>query len=180
VMYASDADDMACLTFYFSPDYMVETAWDFKLDWNTSPPTVSDGLLTPYIKNHQINACPVFTGESWGRPYTGYGYNLSYIGGNPLKTPAVPPANLGGLGDSSGTAVFADAGYGNPLSATNYLRAPSDDYFTSGTVHYRHTKSANVAWADGHVKNWTKIYHWLSATPEMGALSEDDSAYDLL
>jgi prepilin-type N-terminal cleavage/methylation domain-containing protein/prepilin-type processing-associated H-X9-DG protein len=183
-MYAADADDMACLSFYYSSDWSLETAWDFTLDWNTSPATVKDGLLAPYTKNRQINACPVFFGQSWGRPYTGYGYNTTYLGGDPLFKPApLPAANLGSLGDPAGTATFADSAYGNPASASNYLRAPSDYFFSSygtGMVHYRHSGTANVAWADGHVKSWNKKYRQPASAPEMGALSEDDSAYDLL
>ncbi|NUQ00529.1 MAG: hypothetical protein HUU35_11810, partial [Armatimonadetes bacterium] len=46
-------------------------------------------------------------------------------------------------------------------------------------AHYRHSEAASVAYVDGHVKAVTKKCRVTSSQPEVGALSDDDSAYDL-
>ncbi|MEJ5171187.1 MAG: prepilin-type N-terminal cleavage/methylation domain-containing protein [Fimbriimonadales bacterium] len=178
-MYAADHDDTACPSYYYSPDFVVETAWDFRMDWSDwTTPKASLGLLGPYTKTGQLNRCPTFHGESWGRPFTGYAYNASYIGGDVFA--ARPVAPLGAIADPAGTAVFADAAYGNPPSGQNFLRAPSDPFFGIGKTHFRHDGTANVAWADGHAKGSNRLHLPNPAEPGLGALSEDDSAYDLL
>lgn len=178
LMYAGDYDDSACMSYYYSSDYSIESAWDFRLDRSAgATPKISDGFITPYTKNHQITKCPTFDGNSWGRPFSGYAYNATYIGGDSYY--GKWPANLGSIQDPSGTAVFAESGYGQPLVATNYLRAPSDSLFSAGKAHFRHRGQANVMWADGHSKSSGKKYHATSPDIDCGALSQDDSAYDL-
>jgi len=176
-MYAADNDERACPAYYYSADYRFETAWDFILDWSTTTPTWSIGLLGPYTKNGQLSRCPSFNGESWGRPVTGLAYNTTYVGGDPFLGSG--PVGLSQIQDVSGTAILADAGYGKPVSACNYLRAPSDPFFAYGKVHFRHLKAANVSYADGHAKSSTKLCLPNANEPGTGALSEDDSAYDL-
>jgi prepilin-type processing-associated H-X9-DG protein len=101
-------------------------------------------------------------------------------------------ATLSQIRQPSRTAVFAEGGFGNPVSAHNYLRAPSDEYFQAGTVHYRHNGAATVAYADGRVVavrvKFTRYENvpWLRigqsafvCSPGTGGLSPDDSAYDL-
>ncbi len=175
-MYAGDADERACLSYYYSgPDFAVETAWDFRSENGKS----TLGLLGPYTKTGALSACPTFTGESWGRPYTGYAYNATYIGGDPLFVPPLPEAALGSIADPVGTAVFSDGAYGNPPKGQNYLRAPSDPFFGAGKVHFRHLDAASVAYADGHARSTKALFLPNPTEPGMGALSADDSAYDL-
>jgi prepilin-type N-terminal cleavage/methylation domain-containing protein/prepilin-type processing-associated H-X9-DG protein len=178
-MYAGDNDDMACMSVYYSADWSIETAWDFRLDWGAgTTPAVSDGFLTPYTKAHAIAKCPTFVGNPWGRPFVGYAYNASYIGGSISEGKSV--VSLTQIADPVGTVVFADSGYGKPLSASNYLRAPSDTiYFSAGKVNFRHAGYACVSWADGHAKATNRKYHATLPDDDCGALSEDDSAYDL-
>ena len=195
IMYAGDSDDTACPSYYFtfltssgfSGNY-VENAWDFTITWSPSsstPVSTDYGLLGPYIKNHQINSCPMFDGNANGRPNSGFGYNIDYIGGDPLAYPnPILPNVLTTFADPAGTAAFADAAYGpvtygcaTAVCGTNYLRAPSDPLYWYGTVHYRHANQANVAWVDGHAKSSGKIYLIPPGDVEMGALSSDDSAY---
>ena len=172
LMYAQDYDEMACPAYYYSSDYSQEYAWDYHIDWNTG--TAYDGLLTPYTKSGQLNKCPSFNGDTWGRPTSGYAYNSPYIGGDSWLGTA--PTSLGSLGSPAETAVFADAAYGTPASGCQYLRAPSDSLYSYGTAHFRHSGTANVAYADGHVKASPRIYRAVSS--DCGALSEDDSIYD--
>jgi len=205
LMYADDNSGRACPSYYWSPDGW-RRAWDFDLkDIKLGGKTTTIwryGLLGPYTKSGEIKSCPSFHGGKWDRPYTGYAYNASYIGGDITVDGHVyvdqwtdrphTIAALGQIRDPSGTAVFADGGFGSPVSAQNYLRAPSDEYFQAGTVHYRHNGAAVVAYADGHVAAIrTKFTHytnvpWLQTgksafdcAPDTGGLSQDDSAYDL-
>lgn len=178
IMYAGDYDDEACLSYYYQNGGNLEMGWDFTLDWTTGPtPKATSGLLYPYIKNGQINACPTFLGEKFGRPFTGYAYNSSYLGGDVLG--GIREANLGQMSEPARIAVFADAGYGWPVKGHNYLRAPSDPFFGIGTVHFRHFGGANVAYGDGHAKRANARYRVIPTEPETGALSPNDSAYSL-
>lgn len=178
LMYASDFDDQACLSYYYLNGFDQEVAWDFTLDWTAgSTPKVSGGLLHPYAKSGQINACPTFRGEAYGRPYTGYAYNATYIGGDVLS--GIREGNLSQMMAPADTAIFADGGFGWPVNAQNYLRAPSDPYYGIGTVHFRHFGGANVCYGDGHVKRAKTRFLPNPSEPETGALSADDSAYSL-
>ena len=174
MMYAKDYDGACCPSYYGFGN----PSWDFT--WNGK---WESGLLAPYITNGEIKQCPSFYGNTCGRPYTGYAYNATYIGGDHLG--GLPPAKINQIQNPAGTVVFADAGFGNiPVTAHNYLRAPNDPtkLYQAGAVHFRHNGAANVCWADGHVSSTRiictppgKDYGWT----ECGALSADDSAYDL-
>ncbi|MCU0317634.1 MAG: prepilin-type N-terminal cleavage/methylation domain-containing protein [Fimbriimonadaceae bacterium] len=177
LLYAGDNDDRAALSYYFNDDFSLETAWDFRLEWSGSSPTVSLGLLGSYTREKRINACPTFRGNGFGRPFTGYSYNATYIGGDVFAN--IPETVLTRIQDPSRTALFADGAWGKDLNGHNFLRAPSDPTFSIGKVHFRHNGRANVAWADGHVKGSNARYLALADEPQLGALSADDSAYDL-
>lgn len=180
--YADDHNGRACPS-YYTTDYSIIYSWDFIEDRTSGTSAFMLGLLGPYTRCKAINKCPSFKGSSGGRPYTGYAYNASYIGGDPINVAPcrTEPCMLGQIARPSTTAVFADAGYGYPISAHNYLRAPSDTtLFSAGTVHFRHNGWACVAWADCHVSATNCIYLCDPTTaPNCGALSNDDSAYDL-
>jgi prepilin-type N-terminal cleavage/methylation domain-containing protein/prepilin-type processing-associated H-X9-DG protein len=202
LLYAGDNSGRACPSYYWGDDGWVR-AWDFDLRENGTGSDYRLGLLSPYCRSGAIKSCPSFNGGKWDRPYSGYAYNASYIGGDfdrlgntvwidqytgrPHKI-----AFLHQIRHPSATAVFADGGFGSPVNAQNYLRAPSDTYFQAGTVHYRHNGAATVAYADGHVAATRKRYThyadvpWLNlkqkafdCSPDTGGLSLDDSAYDL-
>ncbi len=180
LMYAQDYDESACPSYYYLGNFRYEFAWDFCLDWGSvtnDVPAWRYGLFGPYTKSGELHRCPSFHGNAWGRPFTGYAYNASYIGGDVLA--GQPYATLAAIADPSGTAILAEGGFGQPVSAENYLRAPSDILFMAGKVHFRHNGTANVAYGDGHAKAATHKYRYSAAEPDCGALSEDDSAYDL-
>src|SRR5262249_3237568 len=138
LMYAGDADDKSCVSYYYSPDYSIETAWDFRIDWtDENQPTATLGLLGPYTKNGQIHSCPIFhPRQPWGRPYPGFAYNTTSLGGDVLAN--YPVATLTAIARPAEIVVFSDAGFGNPVNPQNYLRAPSDPFFGIGKVHFRH------------------------------------------
>lgn len=205
LLYADDNEGRACPSYYWSSDNW-QRAWDFDLkDVRSGGVTTTiwrDGLLSPYARSGELKSCPSFNGRGWSRPYTGYAYNASYIGGDVTVDGDTyvdqwtdrphTIAFVGRIRDTSHTAVFADGGFGNPVAAHNYLRAPSDELFQAGTVHYRHNGAASVAYADGHVSavrekhtRYTDV-PWLrkgrsafDCAPNTGGLSPDDSAYDL-
>ena len=177
-MYSTDADDMACPSYYYNGDYSLETGWDFRLDYSVGAnPRVEMGLLGPYLKEPRINACPSFKGAGYGRPHTGFAYNTTYIGGE--LSANRPVASISRLADPAGTALFAEGAFGSQLAGQNFLRAPSDPFFNYGKVHFRHMGHANVVWGDTHAKPTNKKLLPLASEPQLGALSEDDSAYDL-
>jgi prepilin-type N-terminal cleavage/methylation domain-containing protein/prepilin-type processing-associated H-X9-DG protein len=185
LMYAQDYDERACLSYYYVDNFRWEYAWDFILDWHNitdGRPAHTYGLLGSYTKSEQINACPSFFGETWGRTYTGYAYNATYVGGDMFG--GIPACTLGQIQDPSDCAILAEGGFGDPPSAVNYLRAPNDPtgLYMSGKVHFRHNGTASVVYADGHAKAVTQKHSVPPHNgdfPACGALSADDSAYDL-
>lgn len=171
-MYLADYDDTATPS-YFDHGLI---AWDFRYD-NPSR-KAEPGLLGPYTRSGQLQSCPVFHGVAWDRPYTGYAYNASYVGGD--INAGLPVANYSQIELPAQIAVFAEGGFGTPVKAHNFLRAPSDmPLFPYGKVHYRHSGSANVAYGDGHAKAVKAIFHQEPEEPTVGALSQDDRAYSL-
>lgn len=171
MLYANDSDDRACPSYYFSPDFSKETAWDFSLDYSTG--STGPGLVQGYAKSGEINRCPGFRGESWGRPFTGYGYNASYVGGD---TDGRLPAVMTDFREPAQIVVFADSGFGEPVMGSNFLRAPSDSLFNYGMAHFRHSGGANAFWLDGHAKLARGKF---CPEGELGAFSVDDSAYGM-
>jgi prepilin-type N-terminal cleavage/methylation domain-containing protein/prepilin-type processing-associated H-X9-DG protein len=189
MMYTQDYDEVAPLAVYYSDGGSIEHGWDFTLDYSSGDydhPATSSGLLDPYIKNGQINNCPSFTSDAVGRPYSGYGYNTTYIGGegeydgSGLKHAST---NLAQIEVPAETVLFADAGawstYSNSVIGQNYLRAPSDDLYKAATADFRHNGTGNVAYADGHVKSVTRKFSPINGHEQFGYFSADDSAYDL-
>ncbi len=190
LMYAQDYDETWPIAVYYTNSWSVEHAWDFTLDWSSWPVHVGPGLVWAYTHSGQIHACPTAEGlQKWNRPYTGYAYNTTYIGGEQFYGSGAlrPPASLGEVAKPSETALLADAGFpfmSGQVAAHNYLRAPSDWLFAWGTVHFRHNRTASVAYCDGHVKAVPfKKYHYgidsVDNSQECSGLSQDDSAYDL-
>ncbi|MFQ6131509.1 MAG: prepilin-type N-terminal cleavage/methylation domain-containing protein [Armatimonadota bacterium] len=181
-MYADDHDEIMPIAYYFSAGWSDEYAWDFHLDWTTSPPTATLGLLGPYTRNGQINSCPTFHEEAWGRPHTGYGYNTTYIGHGQFEPDPVPAA-VSQIKYPAETALLADSAFvsGGSIAANNYLRAPGDPSYAwiGPNVHFRHVNAANVAYCDGHVKAATERFNVSPADGQCADLSADDSAYDL-
>jgi len=189
MMYAQDYDETAPLAVYYSDGGSIEHGWDFTLDYSSdyNHPITSPGLLDSYLKNGQINNCPSFTSDTVGRPYSGYGYNTTYIGGegnydgSGLKHSS---ANLAQIEVPAETVLFADAGawstYSNSVIGQNYLRAPSDDLlYKASTAEFRHNETGNVAYADGHVKSVTRKFGPINGHEQFAYFSSDDSAYDL-
>jgi prepilin-type N-terminal cleavage/methylation domain-containing protein/prepilin-type processing-associated H-X9-DG protein len=193
MMYAQDYDDVACPAYYYTDNFNIENAWDFTVDWAYYPVygacRVYAGFLSPYVTNVRLNQCPMFKASgaaASGRPFTGYAYNTSYVGGDPWQTEAgypTKPASLSEIQHPAQTVLFADSAcyLGGIFWGNNYLRSPNDpDGYGAGQVNYRHTRCANVAYADGHVAAVSVGFHFVPGTHDLlGFLSSDDSAYML-
>ncbi|MBC7287046.1 MAG: DUF1559 domain-containing protein [Armatimonadetes bacterium] len=191
LMYAQDYDETYPPAYYWSAGWVDEYAWDFHIIYSGGSVSGYDlGLIGPYTKNGQINACPSARGlvSSFGRPYTGYAYNTSYIGWRHSTggIDDLPPASLSNVQRPAETVLLADSAFWStwPTSGAagnNYLRAPSDPMYAwiGPNVHFRHNGTANVAYCDGHAKATAQIYNRSSSDQTLGDLSADDSAYDL-
>jgi len=182
-MYAQDYDEIACISYYLTPDWSFEYAWDYTIGWNTGSADL--GLLGPYTRNSQINQCPSFRAQTWGRPHTGYAYNM-YIGGDVFAWPATMPVSVGAIVAPVDTALFADSAYWTAepspgLAGNNYLRAPGDPSYAyvGPNVHFRHNRVANVTWADGHAKAASRAFNVSAEDDQLGDLSLGDELYDL-
>lgn len=179
LMYASDYDERAC------PSYNAgngDDAWDFHRLPNH---TWTTGFLGVYTKDGEVHGCPdnPFPPNPFARPYNGYAYNATYIGGD-YGTPNgdYPACSLAQIAAPADTVVFADGGYGGASpQAENFLRAPGDAVFngsySAGLVDFRHSGRANACYADGHVKSAADRFPFDPHYPRFGGLSADDSAY---
>ena len=186
IMYADDNDGYLPPTYYMW-DTGETIGWDFSSAGWSGP--YGSGLLNSYLTD-QIYKCPtavsLYTG---GRPYTGYAYNMTHIGGGYDSWGMnQSPAKMGKVKNPSATVLVTDSGIwmepvwgsGNyEVCGNNYLRAPSAEGLTGPLVHFRHNGSANVAYCDGHVESTNKKYNTNSNNSSLADLSTNDSAYDL-
>ena len=184
--YAADHDG-AYPSGYFSAG---RTAyhWDFTLVLNpqTGVREVKPGLLWAGRGDGQVQQCPSFDGRSNTPmdPYTGYNYNVSYIGHGEWE-PVKQPARVADVRSPARTALFGDGQWAS--GANKYMRPPkphAGDTFTArhaGTQGYRHRGATNVAFCDGHAE--TLRERFTAGNPLVadgtGFLSEDNSLYDL-
>ena len=180
VLYAQDYDERACPSYNKHNNFADgDDAWDFRLDRLTGHWGL--GMLGTFTTSAQIHGCPDFSNAAGtGRPYNGYAYNATYIGGDLATINGdLPSCTLAQIVRPGETAVFADGGYGTTKSLPeNFLRAPSDAaLYPGGLVDFRHRGRANVAYADGHVKAAADLFPYKTRYPEFGGLSADDSAY---
>jgi prepilin-type N-terminal cleavage/methylation domain-containing protein/prepilin-type processing-associated H-X9-DG protein len=174
----------------FPPTYYMtatsDIGWDFASDdwWASYRP----GIIGDYLKEGKIFECPSrMSLPSFGRPFTGYAYNATYIGGgySAWDHEQYDPIGVGEIRNAPGTVLLADSAIWSTFPppqtiANNYLRAPGDtDHPYGPNVHFRHSRSANAVFCDGHVETMRKIYNPNINDPSLGDLSSDDSLYDL-
>lgn len=169
-LYANDHDDTVVPAYYYTETGR-EVAWDFRFDGPGG--AAEPGLLHAYTRETRIHACPGFRGEVWGRPTTGYGYNTTFVGGEPQW--GNPPAVLTALDPD--VVAFADCGFGAPVKAANYLRAPSDPLFMAGKAHFRHGGRAAMVEVSGRAAFVRERFLAEESEPDLGALAPDDGRY---
>lgn len=162
--------------------------WDFRTERDVSGTfVVTPGILWQGSGHAQVQQCPSFDGRSntLADPFTGYNYNVSYLGGGVYETiPA--PSKLSRVRDASGTAMFGDGQWGG--GANKFMRSPSpgpsDAQFVArfaGTQGYRHGGRTAVAFVDAHAELWAPRHGAAlpGVAPGCGFLSEDNALYDL-
>jgi len=183
------------------PHYL---AWDFNTwkNWSESEPIeyVEPGLLWMGKTIDKIQQCPVFQGsDNWfDDPFTGYNYNISYIGLNETVRP-MDSVKVTEVRSPPETAIFGDGEYTE--GANKFMRAPfpnpRDESFSdtgryAGVQGFRHLHTTNVAFCDGHVHSQHEIYtntnqtsreileqHNQTNDNKIGFLSIDNRLYDL-
>ncbi|RLS55398.1 MAG: DUF1559 domain-containing protein [Planctomycetota bacterium] len=141
------------------------------------------GPLAPFMEtSYESFQCPNFGPEQmdrvpFGKPSTGYGYNGNFLSRSSVIDYA-PPTWAPGLSSKplarrfrdiqqlTTTIVFADSAgvfctdwscSASELRENWLLEPPSNDF---PTVQFRHSDTANVAFADGHVE--TKARGWVA------------------
>jgi len=128
---------------------------------------VTDSPLYPYILSiGKIEVCPAFPyGSDYWKPKFkgasyGYGYNVflsPLIRENPNKPLKPTPVSATTLAEPSKVIVFGDCAQVNDFQAPASASKPLLEEFymiddTYKTIHFRHSGSANMAFADGHVQ----------------------------
>jgi prepilin-type processing-associated H-X9-DG protein/prepilin-type N-terminal cleavage/methylation domain-containing protein len=165
-----DENSGNCFRWLVSSDDTGHTYW---FGWLQSDDTaegqrkfdLSAGALFPYLGGSDVRLCPALYATPAQFKLKGdnvicsYGYNV-YLS----ATPSAPPVNADKIKRPTDTALFADAAQindfqdpaspGNPLLEEWYY-LDADTNFTSSSYypngHFRHSRKANVAFADGHV-----------------------------
>lgn len=182
LMYVQDNDDYFPPTYYLT--YTEEIAWDFKTD--TWWATYDKGIIGSYLTKG-IFECPTAKKiiKSYDRPFTGFAYNTTYIGGgySMWNGQADPPTKLSRIKKPSETILLCDSAawstFTNEIIGNNYLRAPSDPYYTwiGPNVHFRHNGLVNVAFCDGHIESLKIKKNTSPYNSSLGDLPEE--LYDL-
>lgn len=151
-LYVQDYDGQYFQHWYLSPTY-----WFGRVNQSTTPWQVfkSEGLLQPYLKNHDVQRCPSFSGlTDYNGATAGYGYNVNYLTSG-FGQSGVSEALIA---RPSSCVVFADAAnydarLGNIKETTSIWPPSSTMPFRYAVVHFRHNGGSNVLYADGHVKS---------------------------
>jgi prepilin-type N-terminal cleavage/methylation domain-containing protein/prepilin-type processing-associated H-X9-DG protein len=128
------------------------------------------GTLMPYLENNRaVLKCPNTTAkiqQKYNGGTGGYGYNYAYLAplsyAPPTWQPVWTPVNIAQVTATSSTVAFADTAgtwfdtwppAGDPiLIEVPLMEPPSGQY---PTVHFRHVRTANVCFLDGHVESYT-------------------------
>jgi prepilin-type processing-associated H-X9-DG protein/prepilin-type N-terminal cleavage/methylation domain-containing protein len=175
----------------------IDTCWDFIhiTDLLTGREKSEPGLLWSGQIDQKVQQCPAYRGPANSDdPYTGYNYNISYIGRGTVLYP--DPVKVDQVKNPAGSVIFGDGQYYD--GANKYMRSPFPCLFDSfvhraaGTQGFRHNGRTNVAWCDGHVSSQKEYYtqtipgekilldeYNARADVKIGFLSPDNSAYDL-
>jgi prepilin-type processing-associated H-X9-DG protein len=167
------------------------------------------GYLSPYMEtNRQAFQCPDFgpaqvDSVRFGEMASGYAYNGNYLGPGTnydySNWPSVAVSSqpivyrFRDVEQTTHTIAFADSAIYNtwtffpPQLIENWLLEPPSK--SQPTVHFRHNRTANVAYLDGHVETHSPSFialpFWF--TPEdikanhdhnLGFVGEDDALYD--
>ena len=135
------------------------------------------GPLVPYLgPDGAIRECPAFRPDSTGfeTGNGGYGYNNAYVG---VRTATDQKGKVIVVSDRAGaaadqvkhpgeTVMFTDSAFGD-CGLIEYSFAeprfhPSYGSRADPSIHFRHMRTANVAWCDGHISGEKRTFTWSS------------------
>ena len=178
-----------CPAYYMDSSYAM-VYWDWASNsGGTEDEDDSSGLLARSLnsngKTSEVNSCPDnHLDKSWSAQNSGYGYN-EFLGFEPGLYSGVKNSSLR---RAASTLIFADAAamdyYDNSkLIPTSGLYAPEGRKGTlrgGGLTHFRHLKSANGVFADGHAASTREFHEGNKGNAALlsGYWSKDNSNYD--
>ncbi len=149
----------------------------------------TEGPLAPYLgPDAKVRACPSFQPDRIGfeRGCGGYGYNNAYLG---VQTVGDDPGEYAVTTDLAGayvsrvarpgeTVMFTDAALlSRGLIEYSFAEPRMHPMYGSRadpSIHFRHARTANVAWCDGHVSAERRTFTWSS-----GFYEGDPKGYDI-
>ena len=179
--------------------------WHGARDANADAFDFERSPMRKQLGTERIKSCPSFTFAEgpfgFERSCGGYGYNAAFLGSG-LGVPALAhlslplpefearvvnvPAKTSQVHRPAEKLAFADCAIANPaLIEYSFVEPPldADGNPTSPSIHFRHRRQANVAWADGHVTaerfEWTyptNVYGAANARFPLGFLGPHDDA----
>lgn len=141
----------------------------------TAPDTVdlTQGFLMPYMEGQStMERCPDFNSGQFELRFkgatSGYGYNYQYLGAGPSYPAGIITwIRLSDVQSTAKTMSFTDAAridyWDDPAKPTvqeNYYCDPPSNQFPG--VHFRHMRSANAVFLDGHVETMMPVENGVS------------------
>jgi prepilin-type N-terminal cleavage/methylation domain-containing protein/prepilin-type processing-associated H-X9-DG protein len=178
-------------------DYLVKNKnrWHGERATTSGPFDFNGSVLKRFLQTKQIKLCPAFepTKAGFEASCGGYGYNNHYIGSS-MDDPASAnlvlgpgawdqqignvPAKQNMIRRPSEKIAFADAAIASSPSQIieySFVEPPTNGTggHTSPSLHFRHSKRANIAWADGHITAERFEWTW----PEVNAYGADNARF---
>lgn len=157
-LYAGDYDDCVFPFQYVHVDNGVPyyRFWFADLNFTTGKFDLTNGMISPYLKNGQIIDCP----SSANMTSAGSTMPLAYATNSNLffGSAGMITTNYSMVDEVAETIFMGDAGMlsGNTVARYNILWVPNG----STHLHARHGGDiANVSWMDGHSKSHKLYYH---------------------
>ncbi len=177
-MYVQDYDELHMPYIYYSG---TQERWWFGAKVGATFDK-TQGMLYPYMRNHQVQRCPSFTAKPRLGDGNGYGYNWGFVGSDyfVVMNYAWPPSNpaaLAAIDSPSSKILMADSGFYNTdwyhdASCAQVCETPGVDppsfWWGNPSIDFRHVDNrkvvdasaytvthlgmANILFCDGHVK----------------------------
>jgi len=162
--------------------------------WDSSANHRDPGILARVVPGagaaeEKVFNCPdaessgLYYRSSYTAKFAGFGYNflLSYTDVNRRTLADFRKLKLTSIRRPTECLLLADAAYFSGIeriSPTAFLYPPSSK--SGGYADFRHLKSANAAYLDGHVAKETAFFPAVTGEykERLGYLSEDDAKYD--
>jgi prepilin-type N-terminal cleavage/methylation domain-containing protein/prepilin-type processing-associated H-X9-DG protein len=168
-LYMGDYDDTfppALVVTQDSTGSPLEMEWWFSIDVGTFTFDPKGGLLQPYMKNYQINLCPMATDVkpeapvSWEKTaFTSYGINDNFnLTSNLAFSVWQGPSDTILVGDAAW--IYGPGGINAGPFESGFVESPNNNGFAQfpSTRGLHSGNHANLGWMDGHAKAMTVSY----------------------